>query len=232
MKPLLRILTIGLCLHPWLMNAQNVPQVQIVQLNMPLFPGDTAFESQNYPLSFTVQNVSPVAAAADTLIIFGFNTDTTVVQQEHILADTLITGLSQGMISTVFNPFFQFSSLNYKAGGNIVVVWPRLGNDPQTTFDSITVNIYFVPYQAALTPDNENAVQGIILNPSMNCIQFKTTGGFKPERVRIYDASGRVCFNSRHASDVIYLPQLSKGVYLIEWKNPDGRYARLKFVWP
>lgn len=136
------------------------------------------------------------------------------------------------MISTVVNPFYQFSALNYKAGGNIVVVWPRLGGDPLTTFDSITVYIYFVPYQAALTPDIENTVQGIILNPSMNVIQFKTKGGYMPERVRIYDAAGRICINSKHATDVIYLPQLSKGVYLIEWKNPDGSYARLKFVWP
>ncbi len=232
MKALIKLLLMLLCLQPLFIQAQNVPQLQIVQLNMPLFPGDTALESQYYPLSFTVQNVSPVAAVADTLIIFGFNLDSTVVQQEHILADTLITGLSQGMISTVVNPFFQFTSLNYKAGGNIVVVWPRLSNDPQTTYDSITVNIFFVPYQAALTPDNENAVQGIILNPAMNIIQFKTTGVFRPERVRIYDASGRICFNSNQASDVIYLPQLSKGVYMIEWKNPGGSYARLKFVWP
>lgn len=231
MKALNRFLLL-LCLQPLIIKAQNVPQLQIVQLNMPLFPGDTALESQNYPLSFTVQNVSPVAVVSDTLYIFGYNTDTSVAQQLHVFVDTIIINLSQGMITQVVNPFFQFSALNYKAGGNIVVVWPRLGNDPQTTFDSITVNIYFVPYQAALTPDHENAVQGIILNPSINVIEFKTTGGFKPERVRIYDASGRICFNSGQASDVIYLPPLSNGVYMIEWKNADGRYSRLKFVWP
>lgn len=232
MKTLYRLLILLLCLQPLIFKGQNVPQMQIVQLNMPLLPGDTAFEANLYPLFFSVQNVSPVPVVSDTLYILGYNTDTSVAQQLHVFVDTIVFNLIQGMIAQVGNPLFQFSGLNYKAGGNIVVVWPRLGNDPLTTFDSITVNIFFVPFQAALTPDNENTVQGIILNPSMSAIQFKTTGGFKPERVRIYDSSGRICFNAKHASDVIYVPKLSKGVYMIEWKNPDGSYSRLKFVWP
>lgn len=212
--------------------AQNNPLMQIVQLNMPIAPGDTAFEANLYPLFFSVMNVSPVLALTDTLYIFGYNTDTLVTQPLHVLADTIINNLSQGMIAQVYNPSYQFSALNYKAGGNIVVVWPRLGTDPLTTFDSITVNIYFVPFQASLTPAIENSVQGILLNPAMNSIHFKTTGGFKPERVRIYDTSGRICFQSKRAMDEIYLPQLSNGIYLIEWKNADGSYSRLKFFWP
>ncbi len=232
MKTLHKLLLLTLSLSPVLVEAQNVPQIQIVQLNMPLFPGDTAFEANLYPISFSVQNTSPVPVTSDTLYILGFNTDTSVAQQEHILADTIVSNLSQGMMAQVYNPFFQFSALNYKAGGNIVVVWPRLGNDPLTTYDSITVSIFFVPFQASLTPEIENSVQGIILNPSLNSIQFKTQGDFSPERVRIYDVSGRVCYQSKQVSGAMYLPQLSKGVYFIEWKNPDGWYSRLKFVWP
>lgn len=232
MKAFNKLLLFALYFSPVMVVAQNNPQMQIVQLNMPLLPGDTAFEANIYPLYFSVQNVSPVPVTSDTLYILAYNTDTLVAQQEHVLADTLISNLSQGMIAQMFNPFFQFSALNYKAGGNIVVVWPRLGNDPLTTFDSITVNIYFVPFQASLAPEGINSVQGIILNPDMHTVQFKTNGGYMPERVRIFDVSGRICFRSVQVSGAVYLPQISKGVYFIEWKNPDGSYSRLKFFWP
>jgi hypothetical protein len=233
MKAVKRLLPILYLLLPFLAAGQAVPQVQIVQLNMPLFPGDTAYGSQPYTLSFSVQNVSTVPVVTDTLYVFGLNIDTTVAQPLHLLADTIVSNLSQGIIVQVFNPFYLFSSLNYKAGGNIVVVWPRLGNNPSTTFDSITVNIYYVPIQASVVlPAGQPEVKGLIINPSMHTLSFKTTFGFRPERVRIYDAYGRTCFYSGQAPEVIYVPQISKGVYLIEWMNSDGSFSRLKFVWP
>lgn len=232
MKALNRILILVLLLSPLFSKSQNVPQMQIVQLNMPLLPGDTAYEANLYPVLFSVQNVSPVSVVFDTLYIFGYNNDTSILQQQFAFIDTIISNLSQGIVIQVANPFYQFSSLNYKAGGNIVVVWPRLGNNPLTTYDSITVNIYFIPFQAAIAPEEDHSVQGILLNPAMNAIQFKTTGGFMPERVRIYDATGRICFSSGQTTGMLQLPPLAGGPYIIEWKNPNGRFARLKFVWP
>lgn len=213
-------------------KAQNTPLIQIVQLNMPLAPGDTVYEANGYNLFFAVQNVSAVPVISDTLTIFGWNKDTTVSQPLHILADTFISNLSQGMVAQVFNLNYQFSAFNYKAGGNIVVVWPRLGTDPLTTFDSISVSIYFVPVQASIISEGENAVQGLILNPAMHTVYFKTNGSYNPERVRIYDASGRICYRAEQVSNGIYVPGLARGVYVIEWKNQDSSYSRLKFVWP
>ncbi len=229
-KSLFLILTGLLSWMPLYMWGQTNPQVQLIQLNMPLAPFDTVYENQNYNISFTVQNQGSALMAGDTLFILAYNTDTTVTQQLHVLADTFITVLQPSAIVQVTR-LYQFSSLNYKSGGNIVVVWPRLGNNPLTTYDSITVDIYFVPVPATVAPENQNPVQGVIIYRQHSCMAFKTHEFFMPEQVRIFDMTGRIFYASEKVAELFCIDGLHAGVYVIEWKNTDGRLQRQRFIW-
>jgi hypothetical protein len=230
-KSMIRIGIGLLCWMPLCLWGQGVtPQVQIIQLNMPLSPWDTVYENQTYAISFIVQNQGSALGTSDTLYILAYNIDSTVAQPLHVLADTFITALPSTAIVQVYRSY-QFSSLNYKSGGNIVVVWPRLGNNPLTTYDSLTVDIYFVPVPATIAPDIQNPVQGIVIFRQHSCLAFKTHEFFIPEQVRILDMTGRILHSTERTTDLICVHGLSAGLYIIEWIHADGRPQRQRFFW-
>ncbi|MEP7169475.1 MAG: hypothetical protein ABI855_08920, partial [Bacteroidota bacterium] len=129
---------------------------QVDSFNIPIFlPNDTVHEGQS-PSSFhiRVRNLDTNSYQPGVYLkIYLRNTDTTGLTQPEQLLDSsmLISNIVGQDTFNLYINAYNFTSSTYRAGNNIVVVWPRLGFDTTTTYDSLQLDtIYFVPL-ASLT---------------------------------------------------------------------------------
>jgi hypothetical protein len=207
-------------------------QVQLTILNVDSFPvlPSLALEGQSYNFTFTVYNmINNQFGTTDTVKIFLANKDSLNNVEE--IADTLIP-LFQGNDTILIHVSnYQFTSAHYKAGNNIVVVWPRLGNIIGTTYDSLQIDtVYFVPLASINMLNAQNNTFSMFPNPATDIITINKEGEKYIEYVRILNDIGQEILYRRSFKDHLDIRFLTPGFYFIEIKERNGTLSHKKFL--
>lgn len=194
----------------------TVPGISVMALvNFP----DTAYQGQTY------QQIGVTLYNGDSLFFTG--SVYVFIKGDSAITDTLYTVLQLTLApndsATFFtNNGFQFDPSTFRAGSNIVVVWPvangTLAND--TLYDSV-----FYVRSSGITP----IVTGIesfdaYPNPTNKYMGFRLPPNSMPESVRITDMYGRVVFeNNRFLQRRIDISNLNEGYYFVLITDTNGK---------
>jgi type IX secretion system substrate protein len=200
--------------------------------SFPVLP-DTAVENQLENFNITVYNMDSNAFTAnDSLRIFLRNTDTTnLTQPEQVLGSVFIGTLSGNDTITFFIQGYNFTPATYRAGNNIVVVWPKIGNITGTTYDSLQLDtIYFVPLLSVNMLSEQNQSFSLFPNPVTDEIRINSDHQNPIEYVRILNNLGQVIMFRRSAGEPLDVRHFSEGFYFLEVKDQNGTIFRKKFL--
>lgn len=199
--------------------AWNLPKTYAQMLNtlkvtsMPGYPQqpDTAYQSQPYSYSIIVSNGTNTAINSTMEIVFR------VDSLETVVVSNPATSLNPGdTISFTISQYF-FSQPFYKAGNNIVVVWPRLTGGMSLPADTFYAAVYFVP-NSGLAPDDANSSWiNLFPNPAADRIHFGIDINEDFEYVRIWSLTGNLVLEVRQPQSAeLFIGSLSSGTYLAE----------------
>lgn len=199
--------------------AWNLPKTYAQLLNtlkvtsMPGYPQqpDTAYQSQTYSYSIKVSNGTNTVVNSTLEIVFRIDSLETVVVSNPA------TSLNPGdTISFNISQYF-FSQPFYKAGNNIVVVWPRLTGGMSLPADTFYAAVYFVP-NSGLAPDHSNSSWiNLFPNPATDRIHLGLNINEDFEYVRIWSLTGeQVLEILRPVSTELNIGSLSAGTYMAE----------------
>lgn len=207
---------------------------EVDSLNV-FLPNDTVFEGgPTYNFSVRVINFDPNPSAPNAYLkIYLRNADTTALTQPEQLLDssTLIQNLNGNDTIIVSISNYAFTQATYRAGNNIVVVWPRLGNNPATTYDSLQLGtIYFVLLSSVNIISAQNDPTLFFPNPVVSEIIINKNGIKSIEYVRILNDIGQQILYRRTFEDHLDVRFLSKGFYFIEIRERNGTVSRRKFL--
>jgi hypothetical protein len=115
-----------------------------------------------------------------------------------------------------------FDPSAFKAGENIVVVWPVANvND----VDSLYTPTYFV-HTADIKDPLSLSELSIYPNPAQEYIIIKNTSGLDLEQVRIYIMDGRLAGIYEQGSGILDIRHLPEGVYHIYFYHKKGISVR------
>lgn len=193
---------------------------------------DTSYEGVIYPVEFSVKNTGTQPTFGNDTLEIWLQNDSANQVLHRVASVYLQSPLLPNDSSLVSNPTYQFSPLNFKAGGNIVVVWPKLQSSGVTTpADSISLPVYFVPLQTLdgsfNAPDNNCTLFPV---PASNILFLHPASLYKPDCVRIFDLSGRQVSRIPVHSNQLNVANLSAGVYLAEIYENSLLLARRKII--
>lgn len=203
-------------------RSQSTVLVQQI-INFPDLPNDTAYEGLLYDFDIVVQN--------------GTNSVVTGSMTIQMRVDSIITALGTPAIQVTLNPGdtmvvsvnqYPFLQPQFKAGNNIVVVWPSINSGITYPIDSLTTDVYYVPLNSVGIPSEEPLGFKIFPNPANDIISWTAADGSIPERVRIYDASGRLAAEINHVG-LYAVSSLPEGMYVVVLEY-GHRIVRERFV--
>lgn len=199
--------------------AWNLPETYAQLLNtlkvtsMPGYPQqpDTAYQSQPYSYSIIVSNGTNTAVNSTMEIVFRIDSLETVVVSNPV------TSLNPGdTVSFNISQYF-FSQPFYKAGNNIVVVWPRLTGGLSLPADTFYAAVYFVP-NSTLAPESPNSSWiSLFPNPATDRIHLGKDLDEPFEYVRIWCLTGEQVIEIRRpVSTEVNIGSLPAGTYMAE----------------
>jgi hypothetical protein len=229
-KKIFLIALLGVNLVTQKLFAQQ-PQLTVTQLaGFPALPADTAKEVNQYNFIISVSNLSAGAVQVnDTMRVFLKNTDTTIATIEtlgSVFIDSLV-GLDTFSIT---KNNYQFTSNTYKTGNNIVVVWPRIDSIPGATFDSLYIDVYFVPLLSVNMLSEQNQSFFLFPNPVTDEIMLDSDHQNSIGYVRISNDLGQTVMFRSSVGKNLDVRFLSKGFYFIEITERNGIVSRKKFL--
>jgi hypothetical protein len=198
--------------------AQGFLGLQVTSMpGYPALPADTAFEGVSYNFDILVYNGSNVTITNTIMINLRVDTVTAMVASSPVLppmapGDSLILSVSQ----------YNFDPSQYKAGNNIVVVWPSV-NGMSIPIDTAYKDVFFVPLNSLSSHELQVADFQIYPVPVHDELRLQGLADQDLEYVRIFDTSGRLCAafvpGQRRRFDVSFL---KAGVYFIEIRTPSS----------
>lgn len=217
----IKILVACIFLHSQIVYSQSGDSLRVQSLS-PIFPqisfGDSAFESQPYDsITVTVLNLATTLFSGNLKFELeidtggGVNADSLIVTTQPV---TILAGDSQ-VVSV--NQYF-FSSTRYKAGNNVVVVWPRLTTGQLNYSDSLVTQVFFVPDSSSGVDDLEPDFQySLFPNPSSDFIYLNDKGKKDIEGVRFYDMEGRLIKEFKSTNNNRFnISGFERGCYFME----------------
>jgi hypothetical protein len=123
-----------------------------------------------------------------------------------------------------------YDDQRYKAGSNIVVVWPRMNNLPGVAADSAFFQVCFDSLLSLITPFPPPKGPLLLLpNPAGDRLWIETGRPDQLESVRIFDIEGRLCA-WRHGAGEIDLSRFMEGLYIVEVRWRGGEIHRRKLL--
>ncbi|MFI5218927.1 MAG: T9SS type A sorting domain-containing protein [Bacteroidia bacterium] len=206
-----------------------------ISANFPqVINGDTAYEDSSYAfISFQIANLDTSLFTGNLYIELHVDTGGGLLFADSILLSSnpvTIPGLGTALVfdSSVYN----FSGSKYKAGSNIVVVWPKLIGGTIAISDSLQTEVFFVPSTTGISDLFEAGnLFYLYPNPANDFIEVIIKNKKDIEGVRFYDLRGRLL------KDVMYLSQskldvrdLSNGCYFLELILNNQRKFATKFM--
>jgi hypothetical protein len=207
------------------LSGQGTTTLRVYSMpGFPALPADTALEGQLY--SFSVELVNNTFMSINSSIEVNMRVDSL----QSILGVVLQPAV--GPNDSVSMPVngYGFTQPQFKAGNNIVVVWPRVIG---TSFpiDTFYTNVYFVPLSSS-GGDPVASGEGWIIgpNPVQDELQWISTGNMEVEHVRIFSTTGELVQAARvNSKRRVNISDLSPGLYFFEFTS--GKYRSFgKFV--
>ncbi len=193
---------------------------------MPLFPDlpqDTAYEGQTYTFELEVINNSNIFI--NNSVSFDMEVDSGTVTFLTNPQTTLPPGDTIYLTVTPFN----FQPPLFKAGNNIVVVWPVV-NGIAVPVDSFVTNVFFIPLNSVGGGELTDNLFNLHPNPVNDQLQLYVRDPELVEYVRIYAFTGQMVSNiAFQKSGFINVSHLSRGIYILE-VNLNGKMIRRKFL--
>jgi hypothetical protein len=210
-------------LVPWLSWAQNSLFIQSVD-SFPSAPADTVYEGTAYSFSFVVNN------GTNTQLTGNLDINFRVDSIQSVVGTLAQVNMSQGDTVMVFINSYNFPTPQFKAGNNIVVVWPSVNSGTVGVFsDSVYLDVYYVPLNAVEDPEIKDLQLSLYPNPAAGEILLGEVPGYVSGYVRIYDTRGRLVYDRFFDHRAILIPSLSKGLYILEFRSTRFTY-RGKFI--
>lgn len=169
----------------------------------------------NYGNSNFTGNLSIICAyvdssnGANTLVPF----DSTYFQQAVIPAND----------SAAFDIDIIYSPNNFRRGNNVVVIWPVTSNSAYSIRDTLNYAVNVDGY-LNLKDIKENRIL-VFPNPATEEIIITQA---IVKQVRIFDLSGNLVYNGNN--NRIPLTGFSKGAYVMEIVDNEGKVSRQKFI--
>lgn len=199
-------------------NGQGTASLKVTQLaGYPVVP-DTAFEGVPYTVTVSILNNSnsTINGPIDVLL----KTDSATVTLTAFAPLLLFPGDSTSQLVQTYN----FTSQLYKAGNNIVVVWPVVQGSPALPVDSLFSDVFFVPLAGVPVPETPTVSFSIYPIPANENICLQTEGGEKIEQVRIFTPEGQLVNDWMAPKDgLVDVRNLRNGLYLIEIITRKGK---------
>lgn len=183
--------------------------------------GDSAFEGFPY---FNIQvgiiNLSSATFAGSIYIQLNIDTGGGALTYDtlNIFGNPLtIAPFDSVVVPVDSSGSYTFSPLRYKAGSNIVVVWPRLSGGTLMYSDSLFTEVFFVPLTGIhQVPHAETAEITIYPNPAQDFIILDAAMKNGIEGVRLTDVQGRLVKQYRPLkNNKIDLRDIEKGCYIL-----------------
>jgi hypothetical protein len=165
------------------LRAQGTATLSVISL--PNYP-DTAYEGQSY--SFDILVVNNTNFTVNIPVFINIEVDSTTAVLDSVMQPLILPGDS--LTLTVTN--YDFSPNFYKAGNNIVVVWPVVNGAPVIPTDSLFTDVFFVPLNSIANPIPSESSYIAYPVPSNDYLYVSIPPGVMPEHVRIYSAEGRL----------------------------------------
>lgn len=198
----------------------------------PQFPQcpDSALEQQPYAnIQVTIKNYNANATFTGGLML--------KLQSDSLPEDSII--LNSGTSYTIQpnssiniliqSPYF-FNGANYKAGSNVVVVWPvSTQGGTVVKYNPYLACVLFLPFVGVNEYDRSKF--DVIPNPSNKFIYLNVPLNLYIKRVRIFNPAGEEVRNySFDLSNRITVEGLSNGVYFLEAITSDDHVYNAKFI--
>lgn len=206
-------------------EAQGFLGLHVISMpGYPALPADTAFEGISYNFDIFIYNGSNVTINNTIVVNLRVDTVSTVIASSPALpplgpGDTIIVTVSQ----------YNFDPSQYKAGNNIVVVWPAV-NGMSVPVDTTFKDVYFVPLNSLSSHDLKNPDFHIYPVPVRDELYLEGLAEQDLEYVRIFDASGRLATAIKPGIHRPFdLSFLKPGFYVIEVKGRDI-CGRIRFI--
>lgn len=122
-----------------------------------------------------------------------------------------------------------FTPLDYRVGGNIVVIWPSATNAYFINIPSLPDTVTILGYNSV--GEQENSTSSVFPVPFRNHIYINSPPGRdKPDRIRIIDLSGKVVYEEKFTAVIHLSPNLHAGTYILEMQWTNGRVERKRLV--
>jgi len=214
MKKSLRILSLFLLvfsLAPSIGRAQGFTTLKVLSMQgFPDLPADSAYEGQFYTFNVIVTN--------NTNIIINTNID---IQLKVDSIETTIFSSPQPSVQpgdtvTFSISGYSFTQPQYKAGNNIVVVWPRV-NGQVVPIDSFFTDVFFVPLNSLGDGylDSNDLKFSIFPVPARDLLYFSSNQSQPFEYVRIYSIIGELLLaEPGHGKKHIYVGSFQDLMFL------------------
>ncbi|MBK7968355.1 MAG: T9SS type A sorting domain-containing protein [Bacteroidetes bacterium] len=226
MKKALMLLSISL-LAGWfsLVQAQGTTGLKVTQMiGYPVLP-DTAYEGVSYSVTIKLQNFSNSTINGGVNIVL--KTDSGTVAITTFAGLVLFPNDSATQLIQTYN----FDSQTYKAGNNIVVVWPVVQSAPAFPIDTFFTQVYFVPLASLNAPEVEAIKFALYPNPATSKLKIVGAAEEPLEYVRILMPDGRQVTQILPFGDgIIDIRRLNPGIYFLEAssKNRSGMKRFIK----
>jgi hypothetical protein len=144
-----------------------------------------------------------------TFLYFNSNPAVVILPNDTLTLYTSSTG-TQGFI---------FDSTVFRAGNNVVVVWPY--SNQSIVIDSLTTNVY-VEFTTGIKDGPGQSNLTIYPNPFGNEIRIEGPGINDIDRVRIFSIQGEIILDKKYDGSPIKSDWVEVGYYLMELKNKNG----------
>lgn len=226
MKKALMLLSISL-LAGWfsLVQAQGTTGLKVTQMiGYPVLP-DTAYEGVSYTITLNLRNYSNSTINGGVNVLL--NTDSGTVVLTSFAGLVLQPNDSTAQIIQAYN----FDTQTYKAGNNIVVVWPVVQSAPAFPIDTFFTQVYFVPLASLNAPEVESIKFALYPNPATSKLKIVGAAEEPLEYVRILMPDGRQVTQILPFGDgIIDIRRLNPGIYFLEAtsKNRSGMKRFIK----
>lgn len=205
-------------------KAQGTATLHVADMpGYPDLPQDTAYEQNTY--NFDINLVNGTNLIINSSVTIMLKVDTTFAT----LVNNPAMAINPGDSISISIAGYNFSPSQYKAGNNIVVVWPVV-NGLVLPVDSFITNVHFVPLTSVDGIDLNEPVFNMFPVPANTTLNLDFGKSILVEQVRIYSASGQLVRTCRSTGkNEIDISSLDSGLYFVE-AIFNGVAVRKKFV--
>lgn len=217
MKKILLITAFLLSIFNQNLSAQTADTLSVFQFST--WAHDTVFMNDNVNVTVMLQNEGS-SFVGDSIILYGtVNTtgDTAIV--EYLGALTMLSN-----DSATFPLTWQIDPTKYIPDNNITVIWPSNENGTTYAKDSLYLSSYVID-----TTVNIQVIAPVRItvypNPAANELYLDIDHPELYTSVQIIDVQGRVVIQKNSVPQVLYLDQLSNGLYSIRLQKRNGEIA-------